>query len=80
MRLHRDVGIQMVERAISLFAALPSALIHALDLFIAPARTLVLLRAGNRHERVDLEANQSENRPNREGGPLNAPEIWGHTG
>lgn len=54
MRLHRDVSVQMVERAICLLASIPATLVHALDLFISPARALVLLRAGDGHERVNL--------------------------
>ena len=43
----------MIQRAICLFATIPSTLVHALDFFVAPSRTLVLLRARNRHERVN---------------------------
>jgi hypothetical protein len=53
MRLHRDVRVQMIERAIGLLAPVPPTLVHALDLFVAPARSLMLLRAWNRYERVD---------------------------
>jgi hypothetical protein len=53
MRLHRDVRVQMIERAIGLLAPVPATLVHALDLFIAPTRSLMLLRAWNRYERVD---------------------------
>lgn len=54
MRLHRDMGIQMIERAICLLTPLPSTLVHALNLFIAPARSLMLLGAGDRDERINL--------------------------
>lgn len=53
MRLHGHVRIQMVQRAICFLAAIPSAFVHPLDLFVTSPRSLVLLRAGNRHERVD---------------------------
>ena len=54
MRLHGDVSIQMVQCTVGLFTAVPSTLVHALDLFISTSRSLVLLRAWNRYERVDL--------------------------
>ena len=53
MRLHCDVRVQVVERAIRLFAAVPTALVHALDFFVASSRSLVLLRAWNRDKRVN---------------------------
>ena len=53
MRLHRDMSIQMVQSAIRLLAAIPSALVHALNFFIPPAWSLVLLRAWDWDERVD---------------------------
>jgi len=43
MRLHSNMGIQVVQRAICLFTAIPSALIHALNLLISTTWTLVLL-------------------------------------
>jgi len=52
MRLHCHVSVQVVQCTISLLAAVPTTLVHALDFFIAPSGTLVLLRARNRHERV----------------------------
>jgi hypothetical protein len=55
MRLHCDVRIQVVERAVGLLAAVPAALVHALDLFVASARALVLLGTGDGDERVDLK-------------------------
>lgn len=54
VRLHGYVRIQMVQRAIRLFAALPSTLIHPLDFFIATTGPLVLLRAWDRHEGIHL--------------------------
>ena len=54
MRLHSDMGIQMIERAICLLTSLPSTLVHTLNLFIAPARSLMLLGAGNRDKRINL--------------------------
>src|SRR5262249_37923915 len=53
MRLHCDVSVQMVEGAICLFAAIPAAFVHALNLFISSSRSLVLLRARDWNERVD---------------------------
>ena len=50
VRLHGNMRIQMVKRAICLFTAIPSALVHALNLLITPARPLVLLSARNRDE------------------------------
>lgn len=53
MRLHRYVCVQVVERAIRLLASVPAALVHSLDLFVSPPRSLVLLSAWNGYERVD---------------------------
>lgn len=47
MRLHSNMGIQVVQRAICLFTAIPSALIHALNLLISTTWTLVLLCTWN---------------------------------
>lgn len=52
VRLHRDVRIQVIEGAIRLFTTLPATLVHALNLFIAPTRSLVLLRTWNWNEGV----------------------------
>lgn len=54
MRLHRDVRIQVVECTVSLLAAIPSALVHALDFLEAPAWSLMLGGAGDRDERINL--------------------------
>lgn len=54
VRLHRHMRVKMVQCAVSLLAALPSAFIHALDFFVAATGTLVLLRTWDRHERIDL--------------------------
>lgn len=54
MRLHGDVGVEMIQCAISLLAAIPSTLIHALNLLITTSRTFVLLCAGNWDERINL--------------------------
>ena len=54
MRLHRDMSVEVVQCAVSLLATVPSALVHALDLFISATWTLVLLRAWNWDEGVDL--------------------------
>ena len=45
VRLHCDVRVEMVQGAIGFFAAVPSTLIHTLNFFVTPARSLVLLRA-----------------------------------
>jgi hypothetical protein len=42
----------MVKSAVGLFAPVPATLVHALDFFIAPARSLVLLRTWNWNKRV----------------------------
>jgi len=52
--LHCHMGIEMVQRAVSLLAALPAALIHALNLLVPPPGPLVLLSARNGDEAVDL--------------------------
>jgi len=53
MRLHSHVSVQVVQSTISLLAAVPTTLVHALDFFVAPPGTLVLLCARNGHERVN---------------------------
>lgn len=52
--LHSNMRIEMVQSAVCLFAAIPAALVHALNLLVAASGTLVLLGTGNRDERVDL--------------------------
>lgn len=52
--LHGDVSIQVIQRAVSLFASIPSTFVHSLDLFVPSARAFVLLSAGDWHERVNL--------------------------
>jgi hypothetical protein len=54
MRLHCDMSIQMIKRAISLLAAIPSTLVHTFDLFIASSGAFMLLSAGNRNKGVHL--------------------------
>ena len=54
VRLHRDMRIEMVERAVGFLATVVSALVHALDLFVPPARSLVLLSTRDRNERIHL--------------------------
>lgn len=49
----------MIERAISLFAAIPPALVHALDFFVTTTRAFVLLRTRNRNEGINLDINVS---------------------
>ena len=48
MRLHGDMGVQVVKSAVSLLTPVPAALVHALDLFVPATGSLVLLRTGNR--------------------------------
>jgi hypothetical protein len=52
MRLHCDMRIEMVKGAIRLLASVPTTLVHALNLFVSPTGSLVLLRARNWNERV----------------------------
>lgn len=54
VRLHGDMCIQVVERAICLLATIPPALVHSLNFFISTARSLVLLSTWNRNEGIDL--------------------------
>jgi len=54
VRLHGDVCIQMVECTIRLFATIPPTLVHALNLFVSTAGSLVLLGTRNRNERINL--------------------------
>lgn len=55
----------MVQRAIRLLAPIPTALVHALDLFIPSSRPLMLLRARNRYEGVHLEETRQFRSPKR---------------
>ena len=48
------MGIQMIQCAISLLAAVPTTLVHALDFFVTSSRTLVLLGTRDRDERINL--------------------------
>jgi len=52
VRLHRNVSIQVVERAVGLFASVPATLVHALNLFITPPWALVLLCTGYWNEGI----------------------------
>ena len=54
MRLHRNVGIEVVQCAIGLFTSIPSTFVHALDFLVATAGALVLLGARDGDEGVDL--------------------------
>lgn len=53
--LHGHVRIQVVQRAICFFTAIPAALVHPFNLLIAAARSLVLLRTRDRDKRVHLD-------------------------
>jgi hypothetical protein len=52
VRLHCDVCVQMVKGTIGLLAAVPAALVHALNLLVATTRALVLLGTWDGNERV----------------------------
>ncbi len=54
MGLHGDMGVQVVQGAVSLLTTVPSTLVHALNLLISATWTLVLLRTWNWDKRVDL--------------------------
>jgi hypothetical protein len=54
MRLHCDMGVQVIERAVRLLTTLVAALVHALYLLIPSARPFMLLCAWNGNKRVDL--------------------------
>jgi hypothetical protein len=54
VRLHGDMGVEVVQCAISLLTAIPSTLVHALNFFVTSARALVLLGAGNGNKGVNL--------------------------
>ena len=54
MRLHGDMRVQVIERAICLLTTLPTTLVHSFDFFISAAGTLVLLGTGNGNEGIDL--------------------------
>lgn len=55
VRLHGDVRIEVVQCSVCLLTAIPSALVHTLNLLVTATRSLVLLGTGDRHERVDLQ-------------------------
>ena len=59
MRLHGDVGVQVVQCPVGLFATVPAALVHALNFFVSPARSLMLLRTGNWNKRIDSRQRMS---------------------
>ena len=54
MRLHGDMRVQVIERAICLLTTLPTTLVHSFDFFISTAGALVLLGTGNGNEGIDL--------------------------
>lgn len=62
MRLHCDVRVQVVESTVGLLAPIPATLVHALDLLVASAWSLVLLRTWNRYEGVDCRERVSSRR------------------
>jgi hypothetical protein len=52
--LHGNVSVKVVQRAIGFFTAIPSTLVHALDLFVSSSRSLMLLSTGNGNKGVNL--------------------------
>lgn len=54
VRLHSNMGVQVVQSTICLLTSIPSALVHTLNLLITTAGTLMLLGTWDRNERVDL--------------------------
>lgn len=48
--------VEMVQCAVSLLAAIPTTLVHALNLLISSTGSLMLLGTGDRNERVYLVA------------------------
>jgi hypothetical protein len=56
--LHGNMSIKVVQCAVGLFTAIPTALVHSLNLFVSSSRSLMLLRTRNGHERVNLTINQ----------------------
>lgn len=55
MRLHGDMGVEVVKSAIGLLATIPSTLVHSLNFLVSSSRSLVLLCARNGDKRVDLK-------------------------
>lgn len=56
VRLHGDVGIQVVQGTVGLLAAVPTAFVHTFDLLITSTGPFVLLGARDRYEAEDLDA------------------------
>jgi len=56
MGLHGDMSIEVVQRAVSLLAAIPTTLVHALNFLVTSTGSLVLLGTRDRNERVYLVA------------------------
>lgn len=54
VRLHRNVSVQVVQCTIGFFTAIPSTLVHALNLLVSSPRSFVLLRTWNGNEGVNL--------------------------
>jgi hypothetical protein len=65
MALHRHVRVQMVQSTVGLLAAVPTALVHALDLLVSPAGALVLLGTRNGDERVNLSRVSTAPKPDK---------------
>ena len=54
VRLHGHVSVEVVQGAVCLLAAVPSALVHAINLLVPSSGALVLLCARDGDEGVDL--------------------------
>jgi len=54
MRLHGNMRVQVIERAICLLTTLPTTLVHSLNFFISTPGALVLLGTRNGNEGIDL--------------------------
>lgn len=50
MRLHCDVGVEVIKGTVRLFAAVPAAFIHPFNLLISPSWSLVLLSPRDRNK------------------------------
>lgn len=54
VRLHGNVRVEMIQCPICFFTSLPSTLVHAFDFLVTTTWSLVLLRTGYGHKRIDL--------------------------
>jgi hypothetical protein len=42
VRLHSNMSVQVVQSTVSFLATVPAALVHALNIYVSPPRSLVL--------------------------------------